>query len=156
MGGVTMNRAIQNSIVSAKTAGLRYVSDRLPGIRRLGAGKTFRYIGPNGSVVRDPAALSRIRSLAIPPAWTDVWICPLAEGHLQATGRDARNRKQYRYHPSWREVRDGGKFDRMADFEKALPKIRARVKRDLARPGLPRQRVLATIVRLLEQTNIRV
>jgi DNA topoisomerase-1 len=151
-----MNRAIKNSIVSARSAGLRYVSDRMPGLRRLGTGKTFRYIGVNGHVVRDPATLSRIRSLAIPPAWTEVWICPIEEGHLQATGRDARRRKQYRYHPSWRAERDSTKFDRLADFERALRKIRARVRADLAKPGLPREKVLATIVRLLERTNIRV
>jgi len=128
----------------------------MSGIRRVGTGKTFRYISPSGRVIRDHTTLARIRSLAIPPAWTEVWICPIDEGHLQATGRDARRRKHYRYHPSWREVRDSTKFDRLSDFEKALRKIRARVRADLAKPGLPREKVLATIVRLLERTNIRV
>ena len=127
-----------------------------PGIRRIGSGKTFRYIGSNGRLIRSPEILSRIRSLAIPPAWTDVWICPFEEGHVQAVGRDARRRKQYRYHPQWRIVRDTAKFERMADFGRVLPKIRARLKRDLARPGLTRERVLATIVCLLEKTLIRV
>jgi len=145
-----------NPVVAAKIAGLRYVTDRMPGIRRIGTGKTFRYIGPNGRVIRDTATLARIRSLAVPPAWTDVWICPIDEGHLQAVGRDARQRKQYRYHPRWREVRDSTKFDRMADFGKVLSKIRAHVKRDLAKTGLPKEKVLATIVRLLEITLIRV
>src|SRR5438105_12824628 len=116
----------------------------MPGIRRIGTGKTFRYLSAKGHVIHDRVTLARIRSLAIPPAWTNVWICPLAEGHLQATGRDSRNRKQYRYHPSWREVRDSTKFDRMADFSRILPKIRSRVKRDLARKGFSREKVLAT------------
>jgi DNA topoisomerase I len=141
---------------SAKIAGLRYVSDQIPGIRRIGTGKTFRYIRPTGGVVRDSETLGRIRSLVIPPAWTDVWICPDPNGHLQAVGRDARGRKQYRYHPEWREVRDSTKFDRMAAFGKVLPKIRTRVSRDLRRSGLPKEKVLATIVRLLEITLIRV
>jgi DNA topoisomerase-1 len=143
-------------IESAKIAGLRYVTDRLPGIRRVSFGKNFRYVAPNGRLLRDPATLARIRSLAIPPAWTDVWICPTEEGHVQAVGRDSRRRKQYRYHTRWREVRDSTKFDRMATFERLLPKIRARVKRDLQREGLPKEKVLATIVRLLETTLIRV
>lgn len=151
-----MGLAITNPVVSAKIAGLRYVSDRTPGIRRTGSGKIFRYVGPSGRLVRDVETLKRIRSLAIPPAWRDVWICPVGEGHLQAVGRDARNRKQYRYHSRWREVRDSTKFDRMAAFGKLLPKIRIRVKRDLARDGLPKEKVLATIVRLLETTLIRV
>ena len=132
------------------------MTDQVPGIRRIGAGKAFRYISPKGRVLRDRATLARIRSLAIPPAWTEVWICPSEEGHLQAVGRDARKRKQYRYHPRWRQVRDETKFDRMADFAKVLPTIRGRVKRDLARPGLPKEKVLATIVRLLQMTLIRV
>lgn len=142
--------------VSAKTAGLRYVTDRSPGIRRIGSGKTFRYVSPNGGAVVDAETLNRIRSLAIPPAWTAVWICPSPDGHIQAVGRDARGRKQYRYHPRWREVRDTTKFDRMAVFGKLLPKLRRRVKSDLALPGLPKEKVLATIVRLLETTLIRV
>jgi len=128
----------------------------LPGIRRLGTGKRFRYVRPDGRLIRDRATLARIRSLAIPPAWVGVWICPLEEGHIQAIGRDARNRKQYRYHARWREVRDETKFDRMADFGNVLPKIRGRVRRALGRKGLPREKVLATIVRLLETTLIRV
>src|SRR5438105_2863594 len=151
-----MTGLVQNSIASAKDAGLRYVSDRMPGIRRLGTGKTFRYIGVRGHIIRDRATLARIRSLAIPPAWTNVWISPLAHGHLQATGRDARKRKQYRYHPLWRQVRDSTKFEHMADFGTVLPKLRARVKRDLSKQGLPREKVLATIIRLLEKTHIRV
>jgi DNA topoisomerase I len=141
---------------AAKSAGLRYVSDRLPGIRRIGTGKTFRYIGPDNRIIRDRETLNRIRSLAIPPAWKNVWICPAPQGHLQAVGRDARNRKQYRYHPRWREVRDSTKFERMVVFGKLLPKIRARVTKDLAVPKLPKEKVLATIVRLLETTLIRV
>ena len=151
-----MERAATNPAVSARIAGLRYVTDRMPGIRRVGAGKSFRYLAPNGRLIRDPGILARIRSLAIPPAWTDVWICPIPEGHLQAVGRDARHRKQYRYHPEWRAVRDETKFDRMADFGKVLPRIRQRVKYDLARKGLSREKVLATIVRLLEMTLVRV
>src|ERR671921_1073150 len=124
---------------SAQAAGLRYVSDAKPGIRRKRAGKGFSYVGADGRTVRDKATLARIRSLAIPPAYTDVWICPTADGHLQATGRDARGRKQYRYHPRWREVRDETKFGRMLSFGAALPGIRRRVARDLAVPGLPRE-----------------
>ncbi len=141
---------------SAQTAGLRYVSDTMPGIRRRRAGKGFGYVGTDGKAVRDKAVLQRIRSLAIPPAYTDVWICPLANGHLQATGRDVRGRKQYRYHQKWRETRDETKFGRMIAFSEALPKIRRRVEQDLGLPGLPRKKVLATVVRLLECTGIRV
>jgi DNA topoisomerase I len=141
---------------SAQAAGLRYVSDGTPGIRRRGAGRGFSYVAPDGRTVRDKATLARIRSLAIPPAYTDVWICPLANGHIQATGRDARGRKQYRYHPKWREVRDETKFGRMLAFSDALPRLRAQVEEDLARPGLPKAKVLATVVRLLECTGIRV
>jgi DNA topoisomerase-1 len=145
-----------DSVAAAKSAGLRYVTDRMPGIRRIGSGKTFRYIGATGRLVRDPQTLARIRSLAIPPAWTDVWICPIDVGHLQAIGRDARGRKQYRYHPRWREVRDETKFYRMADFGRVLSKIHARVRKDLAKAGLPKEKVLATIVKLLETTLVRV
>ena len=141
---------------TAKAAGLRYVSDEGPGIRRKRAGKSFSYRGLDGKPIRDPEVLTRIRSLGIPPAWTDVWICPHANGHIQATGRDARGRKQYRYHARWREVRDGTKFGRMLAFGEALPRIRARVDHDLSLPGLPREKVLATMVRLLETTYIRV
>jgi DNA topoisomerase-1 len=141
---------------SAREAGLRYVSDSKPGIRRLGSAKSFRYSTPDGKALRDKETLARIKSLVIPPAWTDVWICPLANGHLQATGRDARGRKQSRYHPKWREVRDENKYERMTHFAAALPVIRARVKDDLARPGMPREKVLATIVGVMEATHIRV
>ena len=143
-------------IESARAAGLRYVSDLTPGIRRTRAGKGFRYTGSDGHPIRDPETLGRIKRLAIPPAWTDVWICPDPRGHLQATGRDARGRKQYRYHPRWREVRDAVKYDRMLAFAEALPKIRQRTDRDLERHGMPREKVLATVVRLLEETRIRI
>lgn len=141
---------------AAKTAGLRYVTDAMPGIRRVRAGRGFRYVDAAGQPVRDRTTLERIKALGIPPAWTDVWICPLANGHLQATGRDARGRKQYRYHPRWREVRDETKFNRLLAFGRALPALRQRVAADLARPGLPREKVLAAVVRLLEQTMIRI
>jgi DNA topoisomerase I len=141
---------------SAKAAGLRYVSDAGEGIRRRKAGNGFRYVRTDGNPVRDREALNRIRALAVPPAWRDVWICARADGHLQATGRDARGRKQYRYHVRWREMRDESKYGRMPAFAKALPAIRRRVHQDLARPGLPREKVLATVVRLLETTLIRV
>ena len=141
---------------SAKAAGLRYVSDTVPGIRRRRCGKGFRYIDPEGKTVRDKETLARIRSLVIPPAWTGVWICPNPKGHLQVTGRDARGRKQSRYHPRWREVRDETKYERMMIFGAALPSIRERVEHDLSLPGLPREKVLATIVRLMELTLIRV
>ena len=141
---------------SARAAGLRYVSDSLPGIARRANGKAFRYLSPSGARVRDRATLHRIRALAIPPAWTDVWICLRPDGHIQATGRDARHRKQYRYHDRWREVRDESKYGRLAAFARALPRIRRRVARDLALPGLPRDKALATIVRLLEATFIRI
>jgi DNA topoisomerase-1 len=141
---------------AARVARLRYVSDALPGIRRKRAGKGFSYIGPHGRPLRYPADLSRIRALAIPPAWTDVWICADANGHIQATGRDAKGRKQYRYHSRWRDVRDENKYSRMLAFGRALPRIRRRVRRDLSLPGLPRQKVIAAVVRLLETTLIRV
>src|SRR5919107_4252189 len=147
---------ISDPIESAQAAGLRYVSDTQPGIRRKKAGKGFTYGGTDGKLIRDEKELARIRSLAIPPAYTDVWICPSPQGHIQATGRDARGRKQYRYHPKWREVRDETKFGRMLAFSEALPKIRARLEQDLSRPGLPREKGLATVVRLLECTCIRV
>ncbi len=141
---------------SAAEAGLRYVSDTAPGIRRRRRGRTFSYATPEGRPVRDLAQLQRIRKLAIPPAYTDVWICPDPRGHIQATGRDARGRKQYRYHPRWREVRDETKFSRLLAFAEVLPRIRSAIDRDLSLPGLPRQKVLATMVRLLEWTCIRV
>jgi DNA topoisomerase-1 len=141
---------------AAKAAGLRYVHDDRPGIRREPDQEGFRYFGAKGEPVEDEATLKRIRSLAIPPAWTDIWICPQANGHLQATGRDARGRKQYRYHPKWREVRDEVKYERMLKFGKALPLIRKEVDRALGLPGLPREKVLATIVYLLEATMMRI
>jgi DNA topoisomerase I len=147
---------ISDPVESAQAAGLRYVSDTQPGIRRKKSGKGFTYVDSDGKTVRDPQQLKRIRSLAIPPAYTDVWICPYPNGHIQATGRDARRRKQYRYHPKWREVRDETKFGRMLAFSEALPRIRSRLEQDLKRPGLSREKVLATVVRLLECTCIRV
>jgi len=142
--------------LSAEEAGLRYINDAVPGIRRRRAGKGFRYIGPDGARIADPDRVAWIRSLAIPPAWTDVWISPIRRGHLQATGRDARGRKQYRYHPRWRAVRDEAKYGRLIEFARALPRIRRRTDRDLRRRGLPREKVLALVVRLLEATLIRV
>ncbi len=144
------------AIESASAVGLRYVSDAQAGIKRLKAGKAFRYIDASGKAVRNVTLLKRIRSLVIPPAWRDVWICPLDNGHLQATGRDARGRKQSRYHPLWREVRDATKYDHMIQFAGVMPKVRQRVLRDMARPGLSREKVLATIVRLMDLTFIRV
>ena len=141
---------------SAKAVGLRYVNDERTGITRIKAGNDFRYVDANGKVVRNKSVLNRIRSLAIPPAWTDVWICPHDNGHLQATGRDAKGRKQHRYHPLWREVRDATKYDRMIEFAEALPGIRRRVARDLAQSDLSREKVLATIVGLMDLTFIRV
>ena len=145
-----------DSLASAKAAGLVYTNDAKPGIRRVGKGKRARYVDARGKPVRGRDELARIRALVIPPAWTDVWICPNARGHLQATGRDARGRKQYRYHAKWRTVRDGTKFGRMISFGHALPAIRRRTDADLRRPGLPREKVLAAVVRLLEKTFIRV
>jgi DNA topoisomerase I len=142
--------------LSAKTARLRYVCDDGPGIGRERVGDGFRYLSPKGEVVADETTLTRIRSLAIPPAWEAVWICPLANGHIQATGRDVKGRKQYRYHVRWRAVRDATKFGRMIAFATSLPNIRRAIETHLALGGLPREKVLATIVRLLEVTCIRV
>jgi DNA topoisomerase-1 len=141
---------------AAESAGLRYVSDEQPGIRRRKAGKGFTFVKPDGSKVTDEATLKRIKTLAVPPAWTDVWICPHANGHIQATGRDAKGRKQYRYHTRFREVRDGTKYEHMMAFAQALPAIRAKLKEHMALRGLPREKVLATVVNLLETTLIRV
>lgn len=141
---------------AARAAGLRYVTDSMRGITRHSAADGFRYLDADGKPVDDEATLARIRSLVIPPAWTDVWICKLANGHLQATGRDARHRKQYRYHPRWRGVRDEVKYERMLNFGRALPQIRAAVDGALRLPGLPREKVLATIVELLQVTMIRI
>jgi DNA topoisomerase-1 len=143
-------------VESAKAASLSYVTDDRPGISRRRNGAAFQYIDPSGKVIRDPEELQRIKSLAIPPAWREVWICPIGNGHLQATGRDAKGRKQHRYHPRWREVRDENKYGRILAFAKALPLIRQRVDNDLRRPGLPRDKILATVVRLLETSHIRV
>ena len=148
--------ASDEHIVSARAAGLRYVSDAMPGIRRKRHGRGFTYIGPDGQVIRDRASLRRFRSLVIPPAWTEVWICAIPDGHIQVTARDGRGRKQYRYHPSFREVRDGTKFERMFVMSQVLWRIRERVERDVARADLPREKVLATVIWLLERTLIRV
>jgi DNA topoisomerase I len=146
-----------DSTRSARAAGLRYVCDATTnGIRRLGKPGHFRYVAASGRRIRDKRVLQRIYSLAIPPAWTEVWICSDPDGHLQATGRDARRRKQYRYHPRWRVVRDEVKYGRLVSFAAALPKIRARTQADLAKAGLPREKVLGTVVQLLERTLIRV
>ncbi|HEY8376997.1 MAG TPA: hypothetical protein VIK91_10935, partial [Nannocystis sp.] len=141
---------------SADDAGLVYVCDGQAGIYRRRAGRGFSYCDARGRPVRDDAVLARIKQLAIPPAWTEVWICPDPRGHIQAVGRDARGRKQYRYHKHWREVRDSSKYERMLAFAAVLPRIRARVERDLAHPRLDRDKVLATIVRLLDLTHIRI
>jgi DNA topoisomerase-1 len=137
-------------------AGLHYVCDRQPGISRVRRGRGFGYRDARGNPVRDADTLERIRGLAIPPAWTEVWICTDARGHLQATGRDARGRKQYRYHPRWSETRNADKFDRLLEFGSALPALRAQLDADLARAGLPREKVIAAVVRLLETTGIRI
>lgn len=150
------NTASEAPAQSAREAGLRYVSDQLPGIRRLRNGSGFRYVGADGQPLGDRDRLDRIRKLAIPPAWTEVWICPSPLGHIQATGRDVRGRKQYRYHPRWRAYRDENKFSRMVALSEVLPRLRRQVEQDLTRTGLPREKVLATVVRLLEWTCIRV
>jgi len=147
---------LKDPLKSAKAVGLRYVTDDTPGIRRQKAGHGFIYRQGSGKLVCNQKTLSRIKSLAIPPAWTDVWICPSANGHLQATGRDARRRKQHRYHPRWREIRNDQKYTLMLAFAKALPRIRKRVNHDLSLSGLCRPKVLATVVRLLELSLIRV
>ena len=141
---------------SAITAGLHYTTDSRPGYRRIKQGSTFKYLDANGRTVRERAELARIRALVIPPAWKDVWICSDPRGHLQAVGRDARGRKQYRYHPKWREVRDETKYHRLIGFAEALPAIRARTARDLLTRQLTRNKVLAAVVQLLEKTLIRV
>jgi DNA topoisomerase I len=147
---------IVDAPAAAEQAGLVYVSDEEPGIRRRRSGKGFSFRNPDGTAVKDKDTLARIKSLAIPPAYTDVWICADPKGHIQATGRDDRGRKQYRYHPRWREVRDSTKYERMLDFGKALPAIRERISADMGKRGLPREKVLATVVHLLENTLIRV
>src|SRR3954470_24583263 len=148
--------APEESVAAAEEAGLRYVNDDSPGYTRKAKGDDFEYLDLEGKPIQDEQRLLRIKRLAIPPAYTDVWICPLPNGHIQATGRDARRRKQYRYHERWRDVRDENKYEKMALFGEALPKIRKRVEQDLALPGLPRNKVLATVVQLLGRTFIRV
>ena len=147
--------ALFEVLSDADEADLYYVTDERPGISRRRRGKGFSYHHPDGSTV-SPAERERIEAIVIPPAWQDVWICPLPDGHIQATGRDERGRKQYRYHPRWREVRDANKYDRLADFGAALPDLRARLDEDLDRRGLPGEKVLAAVVRLLDETLIRV
>jgi DNA topoisomerase-1 len=156
LNGAALPAAPADAVQSAKVAGLRYVTDDMPGYRRRRNGKGFVCTRPSGEPIRDPQELRRIRALAIPPAWRDVWICPSPDGHLQATGRDIKGRKQHRYHQRWREVRDATKYDRMLAFGKKLPEIRRQVDRDLALTGLPREKILATVVRLLEVSRIRV
>lgn len=146
----------QEPAEAAKAARLRYAGDGKPGIRRVAAETGFAYLTPEGSVLSDPTTLTRIASLGIPPAWTDVWIAPQANNHIQATGRDAKGRKQYRYHTRWREVRDDAKFGKMIDFGEALPSIRKRIRKDLAQRGLPRTKVLAAITALLDMTHLRI
>jgi DNA topoisomerase-1 len=141
---------------SAKKAKLHYTSDTEPGIARKRRGKSFKYYDPTGELIDDSATLQRIKQLAIPPAYSQVWICLSAKGHLQATGRDARGRKQYRYHQEWRAIRERTKYHHMLAFGHALPTIRQRIKADLELPGLPKQKVLATVAKLLESTLIRV
>ena len=153
---VSMTLDPSASVEAAAAAGLRYVNDESPGIRRKRAGSGFTYIGADGKRITDPAVLLRVKHLVIPPAWTDVWICPDPVGHIQATGRDARGRKQYLYHARWREVRDAAKYERLVAFGEALPRIRERVDEDLRRRGIPREKVLAAVVKLLEETSIRV
>ena len=147
---------IAESKEAARAAGLRYITDRRAGLHRVKTRTGFRYVDPEGKPVHDKEILGRIKSLVIPPAWNDVWISPIANGHLQATGRDARGRKQSRYHPKWRETRDETKYERMTAFAAALPRIRERVAEHLALPGLPKEKVLATIVSVMEATHIRV
>jgi DNA topoisomerase-1 len=149
----------RNSIAhidSARTAGLRYVTDAMPGIRRVRKGRGFSYVDEAGRLVRSGQQIRRFQSLVIPPAWTQVWICPHDDGHLQVTARDAKGRKQYRYHPDFRIARDGTKFERLFDFGQVIWKIRLKVEHDIAQPGLPYEKVLATVVWLLEKTLIRV
>lgn len=140
----------------AEKAGLDYVNDGEPGIRRQKRGKGFVYLDSDGSKLRDPYAMARIRSLAIPPAWTDVWICASENGHLQATGRDAKGRKQYRYHVDFVAIRDSAKYERLVEFAGTLPALRSTVAAQMALPGVPREKVLATIVHLLDSTLIRI
>ncbi len=148
--------AVVQAKATARAAGLTYVNDQQPGISRRRAGKSFSYRNADGQRIADADTLQRIRALAIPPAYTEVWICAKPNGHLQATGRDARRRKQYRYHAEWAQVRGEGKFERVIAFGTALPKLRRRLRRDLAVPGFPREKVLAIVVALLADTLVRV
>jgi DNA topoisomerase-1 len=150
------HRRSREFVVSANAAGLQYVTDSMPGIRRRRVGRGFSYVDPDGRVIRERECIRRFRALVIPPAWSDVWICPIPEGHLQVTARDARGRKQYRYHPNFRANRDRAKFDRMVELSDVLWKVREHVERDIALSGLQRKKVMATIVWLLERTLIRV
>ena len=149
-------KLVAEAIDAAEEAGLRYVSDDSPGYTRKPSSDDFHFFDTEGKEIRDEQRLLRLKRLAIPPAWRQVWICPAPNCHIQVTGRDARGRKQYLYHERWREVRDENKYDRIIDFAKALPKIRRRVAKDLKLPGLPREKVLATVVQLLERTFIRI
>lgn len=150
------SKLVAEAIEAAEEAGLRYVSDDRSGYSRKKKGDDFEYLDTEGKPITDEQRLLRVKRLAIPPAWTEVWICPSPNCHIQATGRDARRRKQYLYHERWREIRDENKYGRMIDFGKALPKIRRRVAKDLKLPGLPRNKILATVVQLLERTFIRI
>jgi DNA topoisomerase-1 len=141
---------------AATSAGLRYVTDGFSGISRRRSGKGWSYFNPDGTLIADAHTRKRINALAIPPAWTNVWICPDPDGHIQVTARDARGRKQYRYHPSYREARDQSKFCRMLEFSEILPALRERVERDLRATELSRRQILATVVHLLDRTLIRV
>ncbi len=141
---------------AAQRAGLRYVTDGVSGIRRKRVGGGWAYYAPNGGLIKDASVRKRLNALAIPPAWTQVWICPEPDGHIQATARDARGRKQYRYHPQYREARDRSKFKRMLEFSEVLPRLRERIERDLRAESLSRRQLLATVVRLLDRTLIRV
>lgn len=148
--------AAEDPAEAAEVAGLRYVSDMSPGIRRRRRGKHFSYLAPDGKLIQNATELERIKALKIPPAWKDVWICPSKQGHLQATGRDSKGRKQYRYHDRWREVRDATKYEHLILFGESLPTLRRRVDEELETSGLPSTRVLATIIRLLDLTLIRI
>lgn len=153
---MAQNNITKDARADARAAGLRYVTDAIPGIRRGGRAGHFEYFDSEGRLIQDEETLARIKKLVLPPAWTDVWIAPYANAHLQATARDARGRKQYRYHAKWRALREETKFARMLEFGNALPKLRTRVEQHLGLPGLARDKVLATVVRLLEITLIRV
>ena len=155
-GGSLISLKVQEHRETAIRAGLRYVTDGVPGIRRRRAGKSWSFLAPSGSRITDENERRRIAALVIPPAWKDVWICPDPRGHIQVTARDARGRKQYRYHPRYREARDSSKFRRMLEFSEILPDIRERVERDLRAADLTRRQILATVVRLLDKTLIRV